>query len=932
MKYQQIVILLPCHSLEDFPLHHEQDEAQGLLANWTAMWHPALIDSAGAMPAWARIDDPPEELSGRLLLVPSVSVAEIPAGFASRAKSEGAVVIRRGQDRQEILAEALGHLDAPSDIDAELVADFLALGYCYLQVQLLTRQMRYASNLDEIYFDKQVVAAAAAAVAGDAVRSRELLGSCFDVLGEERDHFYPVDAYLIDLTLVADTTVGESLRQELSPAIAPQKTSSDRTEHSGDVPSNVINLLMSGETLVAMAEKEPQTLALLKEALQKKSATIVGGEHHEGKSLLCDQETMLAELKHGLDDYLRLLDMRPNVFGRRRFGLSPVLPQILAKTGFTAALHTTLDGGQFPDGAQTKTTWEGGDGTKLPALARPPLDASLPETFLSLCMKMGESMDSDHVATLCFAHWPQQACSWYDDLRRAVGWGPALGKFISIEEYFAKTDDGGMEDRFQADFYRSPYLKQAVIRSEKNPLSSWVRYYRSQAAHAAGAALGTVTSLLTGESLEIPANEQAGEMGAATDESDCSSAVEAFAAALPRASGSKEKGVLVVNPYSFVRRMTVDVGELERLPTVEKPVYAAGESHGRKHAVVDVPPLGFAWLTAGSAGKPQKPLVEDDALRNEFFEIRFDETTGAIRSLHDYANRANRLSQQLALRTPTKSGGASYSVMACDSIDVTAANAAIGEFTTRGRLLDTEGKKQAAFVQVFRAVRGSRVLQVEIEITPEAELRADPWNSYYCFRLAWADEAADLYRSVGGIRERTGSRRLEAPLFVEIETPKQRNTLFTGGLPFHRRSGSRMLDTLLMVRGEETNRFKLGIGIDVAYPLQEALSLIAPTTAITQDNSPPSGASSSWLFHIDSKNVVATHWQPLVEEGRVAGFRVRLLEAYGRPGKVKLSCYRNVQSARKVDFQGSPIADCEVSGDRVLLDVAAREWLELEVR
>ena len=137
-KYSQLVIMLPCHSLEDFPLHHEGDEAQGLLANWTAMFHPRLVHSAGAMPTWARVDDPPDELSGRLLLIPSVASGDIPAGFAARANNEGAVVIRDKLDRDEIIRLALAEIDAGSPSpDAEieqLVPDFLALGYCFLQV------------------------------------------------------------------------------------------------------------------------------------------------------------------------------------------------------------------------------------------------------------------------------------------------------------------------------------------------------------------------------------------------------------------------------------------------------------------------------------------------------------------------------------------------------------------------------------------------------------------------------------------------------------------------------------------------------------------------------------------------------------------------------------------------------------------------------
>ena len=43
MKYQELIILLPCHSLEDFPTYHEGDDAHSLLASWSALWHPALL-------------------------------------------------------------------------------------------------------------------------------------------------------------------------------------------------------------------------------------------------------------------------------------------------------------------------------------------------------------------------------------------------------------------------------------------------------------------------------------------------------------------------------------------------------------------------------------------------------------------------------------------------------------------------------------------------------------------------------------------------------------------------------------------------------------------------------------------------------------------------------------------------------------------------
>ena len=132
------------------------------------------------------------------------------------------MLIRKTTSREEIVAAALAPLLTDPEsrrptptLDPDLAADFLALGYCYLQIELLTRQMRYSSNLDETYFKGTAVAAAVAAVEGNAELAREKLSACFSVLAEERDHYYPVDAFVLDLNLTAATTLGESLRAEL---------------------------------------------------------------------------------------------------------------------------------------------------------------------------------------------------------------------------------------------------------------------------------------------------------------------------------------------------------------------------------------------------------------------------------------------------------------------------------------------------------------------------------------------------------------------------------------------------------------------------------------------------------------------------------------------------------------------------------------------
>src|SRR5690349_9175972 len=110
MPYAELAILLPCHSLEDFPVYQEGPDAEGLLAAWSALWHPALLASAQRLPTWYRADSPPDDVANRLFVIPSLSEPLLVAGWTSRANDEGACVVRKTRSRDEILTAALAQL------------------------------------------------------------------------------------------------------------------------------------------------------------------------------------------------------------------------------------------------------------------------------------------------------------------------------------------------------------------------------------------------------------------------------------------------------------------------------------------------------------------------------------------------------------------------------------------------------------------------------------------------------------------------------------------------------------------------------------------------------------------------------------------------------------------------------------------------------
>ena len=952
MSYQQLIILLPCHSLEDFPVHHEGDDAAGLLAGWSALWHPHLIASAQSIIEWRRMDDPPEELAERLIVIPPLSEQDISTGFIDRAREEGAVVVQGTIDRPTIIAAALEKMDPLPELDEELVADFLALGYCQLQVELLTRQMRYASNLDEIHFQNLAVAAANAAVEGDLDRARQKITACFDLLAEERDHYYSVDAYLIDLTMTVPGTLGTLLQQELDV----------------DVP---VNLILSGDLIEQMEADHPRSLEMLKQGIDEGRVGLIGGAGTDRAWPLMPLESLLAELRRGQEVFQQQLGKQVTVFGRRRYGLTPTLPQLLVKSGFVGALHLTFEDGTFPEGSQVKTRWEGADATSIDALARIPLNANLPETFLSLANRLGESMDMDHVATLCLAHWPGQTSPWYDDLRRVSRYTNALGRFVTVEDYFEQTDLPGLNDRFEADQYSSPYLKQAIVRQQEDVISRAVSFFRCWSRWQQLQALTFLATLL-GEEVDCYSSLQkqllevslflepatAGDVGleplslAELDsqlEAAIQSQLTAVSAGIPRSDDAPRNGYLLVNPLSFVRRVECRADKLHQLPAIEGPIYAAAESGQpesiQRQLVVDVPSMGFCWVDAeGQAGvnKSGQPMAEENVLQNDFFRVVVNPRSGGIQSIGEYGTRGNRLSQQLAYREPgqRKPGEAwssqdelaHYSSMVAEEIEVTGLTETMGEITSRGKLLDEEEQLLANFEQRMRLVKGSRILEIEIQLDVHREPSGDPWNSYFASRFAWADESASLHRAVNQTRQQASARRLESPDYIEIHEDDWRTSILPSGLPFHRRVGNRMLDSLLVVRGESCRTFRLGIGVDLPQAYSQSMAFVADVPARFENAAPPKGHTNSWLFHLNARNVVATSWKPLMEAGQCVGLTVRLLETSGRPGKVRLAAFRSLLNAEQRDFKGDSLGSCRMEDGTAVVEMAAAEWLEVEAR
>ncbi|MFM8633330.1 MAG: hypothetical protein ACKOEX_00710, partial [Planctomycetia bacterium] len=304
---RHITVFLPCHSLGDFPTWLEEHEADDLLTAWTAAWHPGLIAAVGRMPEWASIDMPPVGDLPSIGIVP----ASFDERFATQADSTmlfGSHWVRGVSGREAIVAAARGAEGVAWGPEAEAwAADFHALGLAWLLAELLARRMRSQTSLESSGFPESVVEASRAAVAGRSEDARERLRECFAALEASRSHYYPVDVWLLDLVLLAPSTLGSALDDELR----------------SPVP---MGILAPGDVIERLAVVNPAALERVRQKIADESVAPVGGRIDASPLDLCTAGEIEASLDAGMEVWRKHAGRAPVTFGQIAGGASAILP------------------------------------------------------------------------------------------------------------------------------------------------------------------------------------------------------------------------------------------------------------------------------------------------------------------------------------------------------------------------------------------------------------------------------------------------------------------------------------------------------------------------------------------------------------------------------------------------------------------------------
>jgi len=517
-------------------------------------------------------------------------------------------------------------------------------------------------------------------------------------------------------------------------------------------------------------------------------------------------------------------------------------------------------------------------------------------------------------------------------MMRSASFGQCLGRFVTADQYFEESSSVGHNDRFESARYTNSYLRQDIIRNVENPLSTvsdaWHEELKRQTDNAFWVAAESLRGAVQVDRTGGPAEH------------------------LARQLTTPGEGVLAMNPLLTTTRVNTSVTSLASAPSAGGYVYGRESDQG-KRTIVDVPAVGFAWLEAGDGppttqskktiwGRLKDPgIAEDGRLGNEFFEVRVHPETGGIQSITPFDSRTNLMTQQLGIRLGERTAEAGkswqdpddlavHTTMEVKEIKTVDSSPIFGCIESTGRFAKPNGETVGEFRQQVSLWRGSRLLEINIEFDVPEKLRADPWKSYLANRLAWGDVGALVTRNFHEIEQPVEGRRIAAPLYLQIDNGLHRVCLLPNGLPHHLLTGLRKLDTLLKVRGESHHSVKLMLGVDVAQPFFAACQSMTDPATVSGVASPK--PDHAWLFHLGARNVTATNWESIVEGEQVVGVRCRLLETAGKACRAKLETSRNLTSARIVDFQGAPLADCPLDNGKAVIEMTPFEWSQVELR
>jgi hypothetical protein len=934
MSTRELILLSPYRLPTQNALYLADDDVATFLHGYRALWHPAALTGAAGPPRPASPYDHEQPKPGFLYAVPQSPPLLLPDDWDQRVRAAGAVAFRATPDAAVTLANLRNALREDSctppdarallDLDDERTTPFFGVGLAFLCLEALFEAMNHENQLSSTEFWNAVEQAVTSLAGSDADAPRRHLQEAAERLKSAREILYPVAVHLVDMWL-----------PEASRTHEPWPLALDR--------GSPLNVIACASLLESWQRAQPERFAVLRERVAANLVEICGGPYRESEDALLPLESQLWNLIRGQATYQHLLGSDVRVFARKRFGHHHFMPLLLQNVGITRAALVAFDESVVPGGRGTTASWSSPDGKQVESFCRTPLPADSPQTFFHLTHHLHRTIMQDSAATLAFLHRSKPAHACYADLLALSRLAPVFGQWTTLSSYLETVNPGeylsaGTPDDFHGDYLveRCPSTAEGEVAANavrtpvSDPVSGFAHRLRVRrqldTAWSLAALYRSMGGRVAGEETLAELEDRfESERGADKEiAATLNTIATALAGRLCARGAPGQSGFLVLNPCAFNRRVTLELNDA-RLPQ-SGPVKVSQIEGDNARAVVEVPAFGFAYVprsggSASAAAAPRMRLADERTVRNEFFEAEIDLASGGLKAIRDVRTRVGRLGQQLVFNPG--------STMRVREVKVSSSGPALGEILVDGTLVDSQDEVLATYRQRFRAWLGRPTLELRIEIQPTRAPQGYPWHSYYACRFAWRDDRLTLMRGMLGTSYSTSHTRPETPDFLELRHGRQSTAIFPGGLPFHQRNGSRMLDVILIPEGETATVFEIGIALDREYPMQTALGLATPAPVVPIDRGPPHVGATGWLFHLDAPDLMLTTLRPAADGADAV--IARLLECGFGGGAAQLRCVRNPKRAYLVDGRGQMLSDLGVEADGVNLDIPRNELAQVRI-
>jgi alpha-mannosidase len=924
------------------------------------------------LPEWKRADQSSLDLENALIVCPESATKDLDQPLTERLELHRCLLLEGGEERDLLVEKILRTLECEaSNIAVSIslpesstgepphpdlfgqpkvhvsVADFYSFGFAYLLVQALTRKVHYSSNLDLVVMADQVLSAAKAYLAGQADEAERWLQSCFDMLSQERDRYFNQSAYLIDLTLLANSTLGQPLSDQLDQA-QPQ------------------NLLGTANLLAQIQQNNPTAWEKLLTRQSSQQASVVGGLAQDRLHPWHPLGTLHRDLIRGQSAYGDLQLPPPRVYSQFGSGMSIEMPSHLKSLGYKGAILHAFSDGHYPVTSQAKINWEASDTTAIDAINGSVLDAASCRSIFNAINELARQFDHHQIPTLVCAHWPMKASVAYRDFLNAARRTNAFGQWTTLENYFETTGFVYTHQNFTAaDFRfelpksseqfasRSKSLQLQLVRNTRLESTISFGYVLEQAGKSLKCSedrMAEVSSILselekllessdeiTRESIESQQKFQL-ECLASTAELRTKLAT-ILAAILPRkkASTSITPSHLVLNPYSGARRVNLVGLEGSYRKTEDNRIYEANTNGGVSNVIVDVPPMGIVLLQSSTSSEGLGGLRKSGPhlaskgllLANEFIECQVDPAKGYLRSIMLAKKRGGRLSGLPAIvvhdpggkTVPTYSSIRNAQSQIVENTPMNATIESVGELVSDQSVL-------GRFELRFSMCRGAR--SVEVHLRMKLDRRSSGytnlWDGAPVWRTAWPSQAADLSTWRHGTKSKLKTTKFFAPELIEIDDAEHRIFLAFQGLALHRRIESTFLDTLLPVDEHGQVDQSWSIGVDWPRPFQSYLESLDEPWLVSDSGLPLTNGASLWFAQSNQPSVRLE-----VQGANENVVRVLLHETQGREVKSKLSFFRDVISASRVEHDGTEIESLEIENGQVSILTKPNEISFLDI-